>query len=59
MRTKKKTEKEAEKKEIPQLEISSTQISERVRRGMSIKYLVPEAVEAFILKTWLYASNGD
>ena len=38
----------------PQLEISSTDIRERVKKGLSIKYIVPESVENYILKEQLY-----
>lgn len=40
--------------EVPALAISSTDIRQRVKDGLPIKYLVPESVEHFILKHHLY-----
>lgn len=43
---------------VPALEISSSQIRDRVRRRRSIRYWVPPAVEAYILEHGLYRSQG-
>lgn len=39
---------------IPQYDISSTEIRQRVRENLSIRYLVPDAVRAYILEKRLY-----
>lgn len=40
--------------EVPALAISSTEIRRRVKSGITIKYLLPEVVEDYILKKELY-----
>lgn len=39
---------------VPRLELSSTDIRQRVADGKSIRYLVPDIVEAYIAKEGLY-----
>jgi nicotinate-nucleotide adenylyltransferase len=39
---------------IPLLDISATEIRKRIREGQSIKYLLPESVESYIIANKLY-----
>jgi nicotinate-nucleotide adenylyltransferase len=43
---------------MPQLEISSSEIRQRVQRQRSIRYMVPAAVEAYILEHNLYRATS-
>ncbi len=44
---------------MPQFEISSTEIRDRVKMGRSIRYRVPSAVEAYIATHELYREQGS
>lgn len=39
---------------VPEMQISATDIRDRVRRGLTIRYLVPERVEHYIQQHGLY-----
>ena len=41
------------------LDISSTRVRETVRRGRSIRFLVPSEVERFIMEKGLYRADGE
>jgi nicotinate-nucleotide adenylyltransferase len=43
---------------VTRVDISSTAIRQRVASGVSIRYLVPAGVEAYIAQTGLYRRNG-
>ncbi|MBI5724315.1 MAG: nicotinate (nicotinamide) nucleotide adenylyltransferase [Planctomycetes bacterium] len=43
--------------ETPLIDISSTDIRSRVRQGLPIRYLVPQAVEEYVLSKGLYRSG--
>ncbi len=45
--------------ETPKIEISSTDIRKKIKCGRSIRYLVPDTVEAYIRKERLYNDNND
>jgi len=44
---------------VTRIDVSSTQIRERVRRGEPIRYLVPDAVARIIVEHELYGLEAD
>jgi nicotinate-nucleotide adenylyltransferase len=44
--------------DMPGLDISSSDLQERVREGLPIKYQLPEEVESYILEFELYRQSA-
>lgn len=44
--------------DIPLLDISSSDVRERIRKGLSVRYLVPESVRQAVLESGVYATAG-
>ena len=44
---------------VSALQISSTDIRNRLRQGRSVRYLIPERVERYIRRRGLYGKKGD
>jgi nicotinate-nucleotide adenylyltransferase len=44
--------------DVTRIDVSATQVRERVAAGLPIRYLVPRAVEEFIFERKLYLRNG-
>ena len=45
--------------DMPELDVASSSLRERVRAGRPIRYLVPRAVEGYIREHGLYRSQGE
>jgi nicotinate-nucleotide adenylyltransferase len=45
--------------DIPLLDISSSDLRERIRKGRSVRYLVPEVVRRAVLDSGVYAAPGS
>lgn len=45
--------------QIPQLEVSSTQLRARFASGLATRYLVPDRVDAYIRRRGLYSTGRD
>ena len=45
--------------DMPELEIASHQLQERIRQGRSIRYLVPEAVREYITREGIYGTKDE
>lgn len=45
--------------QVPMLQISSTDIRDRFKKGISAKYMLPESVERYIIKNKLYLENNN
>ena len=43
--------------DVPEIDLSGTMLRDRVRRGLSIRYLVPEAVRRHVLENSLYVED--
>ena len=44
---------------MPRIEISSTDLRKRIQEGKSIRYLVDDRVEAYIMENGLYRSQTE